>query len=443
MVQRGKSRALCLGNLDATAGLLRLAGPILAKPYWPKASPENDGLYSRSPWQAVEHWAPLIRGPLAATAVVGRRPRGDRPSLPRASCLVEQRPQERGAVHLLWRRSPSGAGPSEAHPGTGTCAAAVMASRGCLRVGSSLVVFSRGERLPLVALERARGSVLKRHSHEGLTAARSGASANGLIRRAPRPLIGGMESPPGRDRLWRWPLGWRRSRWCCIQPADFCSSAVPQPTGSHWPGWSGSSRSCPGNPTSSVATLASEEAWSTGHPSPVPLSRSGVSLLFSRCGCPIETCVVANDRSGWWNYLDAFAGARQRSGPGAPQRPCPWQPLLADGGGIRHAQWAAGCATTAWDATKPRPRPLLRRTVAAGGESSCLTLESRRRAEPGSRSSSLRDAGPDLGAEKRRWCVAVAPAAARACWARSPGQPALEPTGRPRITTRATSAPPF
>jgi len=137
----------------------------------------------------------------------------------------------------------------------------------------------------------------------------------------------------------------------------------------------------PWNPTSSGGNLGSERKPGAGYPiAGYRFPNPGSARCSSRCGCQGRTCGWPTTASGWWN-LERLGGAEQlEAGPepaGAPAlRRC-----LAWWRRIRIAQWVGRVRTAAGIGPQARAAACFADS-GRPGRSSCLTLESRRRAEP-------------------------------------------------------------
>jgi len=289
--------------------------------------------------------------------VVGRSPAVIEPQLHQGELFwLEQRPLEQGRCTLLWRRTP--AEPAiELTPGDWNLRSRVHGfGGGAYAVGSSLVVLSHDGDGCLWCQERPGEKTAAPPQARRLTAAAARSFGDGLIDDRRGRWIGVMEAD-GRDQLVAVPLAGGEPV-LLHQPADFCSTPVLSPSGSHlvWVEWQQ-----PFMPWERSqlwwAALAPEGSLDQGHPIAGTPSTSGVCSLFQPLWLPNGDLVVANDRSGWWN-LERLAGAEQlkpapeseaRSGAEAP---LPWQPLLPMEAEFAMPQWVAGMRTTAWDGHK-------------------------------------------------------------------------------------------
>jgi len=245
----------------------------------------------------------------------------------------------------------------------------------------------------------------------------------------------------GRDRLVAC-AGWRRGRWVASSRGLLLfpgAQPIGQPSGL---AGSGSSRSCPGNPTSSGGpTLQAKESLEQVHPiAGFTASRSGVCSLFQPLGLP-------NGRLGGGQRPQRPGGTFERAPPArateagrSPQRSLPWQPLAAmEADSPCPSGWPG--SHHAWDGHKLvaaaccRPGGEKKKNPVAAGEIKCLTLESRPAARNlGSRSScpSMDLAG--LWAEKR-------PAGGRRQWPSSGAGLLGVDLGQPRWSTGRPPSP--
>jgi len=227
-------------------------------------------------------------------------------------------------VHLLWRRSPCGAG-HRATPGDWNLRKPVMASA---------VVLTRWDPAGGVSVQTGSGclwclggpgeSVLRRAQPEGLLPRRSGASAM-ADRDERRGRGSAVEEDAGSRPACGRCAGWRDPAGVAVS-ADFCSSPVLTHRAAIWPGWSGRAvRITPWEiqPASGGQPLASEGSLEGQVPSDRRYRfRSGFLLA-------VPAAVAAKWRAWWWPTtarrwnLDGLAGPRQTEAARDPAAPPP------------------------------------------------------------------------------------------------------------------------
>lgn len=283
--------------------------------------------------------------PLAASEVVGRKPRIKEPQLQRGRLFwLEQRPAEQGRTTLMLKPSLE-AESIELTPGTWNLRSRVHEyGGGVVAIGSGAGEANADE--PVVVVVNDRDRCLWRletgpRASEPVRLTEPGARAfaDGLIDERHQRWIGVMESD-GTDRLVTVALAGGEPR-LLRQALDFCGYAVLSPDGGRlaWVEWQQPhmpwDRSQlwladvePGGDLGRARLIAGSGA--PGQPA--------ACSIFQPLWLPNGDLVVANDRHGWWN-LELLEASGQE----------PWQRLLPMEAEFAMPQWVYGMRTTAWD----------------------------------------------------------------------------------------------
>ncbi|WP_432785798.1 hypothetical protein [Cyanobium sp. BSA11S] len=200
---------------------------------------------------------------------MGRKPRIKEPQLHRGHLFwLEQRPAEQGRTTLMLKPSPE-AESIELTPGTWNLRSRVHEyGGGVVAIGSGAGEANADEPVLVVVNDRDRclwrlETGPRASEPVRLTEPGDRAFADGLIDERHQRWIGVMESD-GTDRLVTVALA-GGNRGCCDRPSTSAGMPCSAPTGAGWPGWSGSSRTCPGTAASCGWPTWSPEETSARH----------------------------------------------------------------------------------------------------------------------------------------------------------------------------------